>query len=95
VRASHHAHCVRTAIAMAFVAALPQSARGAPIVNEVMLVNAKTAKCATIAGGVTTDNNVPSVQFDCDSDPSRRWTLTKMAQGVVNSDRPEFATLAA
>jgi hypothetical protein len=26
------------------------------------------------SGGTSTDNNVPSVQFDCDSDPSRRWT---------------------
>src|SRR4051812_8763593 len=48
---------------------------GAPVANELMLVNAKTGKCLTIAGGVSTDNNVESVQFDCDSDPSRRWTL--------------------
>jgi cytolethal distending toxin subunit A len=69
-------------IATVFVAALPQPARGSPIANEVMLVNAKTAKCATIAGGVSTDNNVPSVQFDCDSDPSRRWTLREVAHGI-------------
>lgn len=43
--------------------------------NEVMLVNARTGKCLTIAGGVSTANNVDAVQFDCDSDPSRRWTL--------------------
>jgi hypothetical protein len=60
---------------MSFAAALPQPARGATIGNEVMLVNAKTAKCATIAGGVTTDNNVPSVQFDCDDHPSRTWRI--------------------
>jgi len=46
-----------------------------PVANEVMLVNAKTGKCLTIAGGVSTDNNVDSVQFNCDSDPSRRWTI--------------------
>ena len=44
--------------------------------EELMLVNVKTGKCLTIAGGVSTDNNVQAVQFDCDSDPSRRWTLT-------------------
>jgi len=50
---------------------------GAPVNNEVMLVNAKTGKCLTIAGGVSTDNNVESVQFDCDRHPSRRWTLNQ------------------
>ena len=53
-------------------------AHAAPVVNEVMLVNAQTGKCLTIAGGTSTDNNVPSVQFDCDADPSRRWTLHEM-----------------
>src|SRR6266851_634923 len=49
----------------------------APVNNEVMLINAKTGKCATIAGGLSTDNNVESVQFDCDRDPSRRWMLAE------------------
>ncbi len=49
----------------------------APVNNEVMLINEKTGKCATIAGGVSTANNVESVQFDCDRDPSRRWTLNE------------------
>ena len=49
----------------------------APVPNEVMLVNAKTGKCLTIAGGVSTNNNVEAVQFDCDSDPSRRWRLNE------------------
>src|SRR5262245_43484023 len=53
-----------------------------PIANEVMLVNAQTGKCATIAGGSSTANNVPSVQFDCDSDPSRRWRLNETADGI-------------
>lgn len=52
------------------------------VANELMLVNAKTGKCLTIAGGVSTDNNVDAVQFDCDSDPSRRWTLNQMAGGI-------------
>jgi cytolethal distending toxin subunit A len=53
-----------------------------PIANELMLVNAKTGKCLTIAGGVSTDNNVEAVQFDCDSDPSRRCTLNEMNRGT-------------
>jgi cytolethal distending toxin subunit A len=67
-----------TALAVAFMSALLQSARAQKIANELMLVNAKTGKCLTIAGGVSTDNNVEALQFDCDSDPSRRWTLKEM-----------------
>jgi len=47
-----------------------------PIDTELALINAKTGKCLTIAGGVSTQNNVEAVQFDCDADPSRRWTLS-------------------
>jgi cytolethal distending toxin subunit A len=54
-----------------------------PVLNEVMLVNGKTGKCPTIAGGVSTDNNVHTVQFDCDSHPSRRWMLREMGGGSV------------
>jgi hypothetical protein len=47
---------------------------GQPIANQrVMLINAQTGKCLTIAGGRSTDNNVTALQFNCDSDPSRRW----------------------
>jgi hypothetical protein len=53
------------------------------VLNEVMLVNAKTNKCLTIAGGVSTDNNVTAVQFNCDSDPSRRWRLKGMPGGNI------------
>src|ERR1700737_1795410 len=49
--------------------------------NGVKLVNAKTGKCLTIAGGVSTENNVTALQFDCDSDPSRTWTLNEMSNG--------------
>jgi cytolethal distending toxin subunit A len=54
-----------------------------PVLNEVMLVNGKTGKCRTIAGGVSTDNNVHTVQFDCDSHPSRRWMLREMGGGSI------------
>src|SRR5262249_11723761 len=49
--------------------------------NEVMLINVQTAKCLTIAGGVSTENNVGAVQFNCDNDPSRRWTLSDTIAG--------------
>jgi hypothetical protein len=59
--------------------ALPQPSRAQQIANhQLMLVNAETGKCLTIAGGVSTDNNVEAVQFDCDRDPLRRWTLREM-----------------
>jgi phosphoribosyl-AMP cyclohydrolase len=50
-------------------------AAGAASANDLMFINAKTNKCLTIAGGLSTANNVEAVQFDCDSDPSRRWYL--------------------
>ena len=56
---------------------------GGPINNDVMLINARTEKCLTIAGGTSHENNVPSVQFRCDSDPSRRWTLREMSGGNI------------
>jgi cytolethal distending toxin subunit A len=77
-----HIACA-TALAVAFTGALPQPARAQQIANELMFVNAKTGKCLTIAGGVSTDNNVKAVQFDCDSDPSRRWTLKEMSGGNI------------
>ena len=64
--------CIRS---LAIVLHAPVGA--VPSSHELMLVNAKTGKSLTIAGGVSTENNVEAVQFDCDSDPSRRWTLTR------------------
>jgi cytolethal distending toxin subunit A len=51
--------------------------------DQLMLVNLRTAKCLTIAGGVSTDNNVDALQFDCDSHPSRRWSLSEGAGAGV------------
>jgi cytolethal distending toxin subunit A len=57
--------------------------RGQPITNgPVMLINAQTGKCLTIAGGRSTDNNVTALQFDCDSDPSRTWRITPTGGGA-------------
>ena len=49
---------------------------GQTITNQrVILINAQTGKCLTIAGGRSTDNNVTALQFNCDTDLSRRWTI--------------------
>src|SRR5215510_14358725 len=56
---------------------------GQPISNKrVMLINAQTGKCLTIAGGRSTANNVDALQFNCDSDPSRTWRISVSGGGV-------------
>ena len=59
----------------------------APVTNELMLVNAKTGKCLTIAGGVSTDNNVTALQFDSDSDPSRTWRINDVTGSGLHQIR--------
>ncbi|MEU9374647.1 RICIN domain-containing protein [Streptomyces sp. NPDC048255] len=44
--------------------------------GTAQIINVQTGKCATVAGGSTTANNHPLVQFDCDTHPSRRWNIT-------------------
>jgi endonuclease/exonuclease/phosphatase family metal-dependent hydrolase len=46
--------------------------------TQEKLTNVQTGKCLTIAGGVSTDNNVGAVQFTCDSHPSRTWRLNSV-----------------
>jgi hypothetical protein len=56
--------------------AVPNGQRGQLITHQrVMLINAQTGKCLTIAGGRSTANNVTALQFDCDGDPSRSWNI--------------------
>jgi hypothetical protein len=56
---------------------------GQPITNQrVMLINAQTGKCLTIAGGRSTDNNVTALQFNCDGDPSRSWNIDATGGGI-------------
>ena len=50
--------------------------------REAMLVNGNTGKCLTIAGGVSTENNVTALQFTCDNHPSRKWMLDDMFDGT-------------
>ncbi len=42
-------------------------------INQIR--NVQTGKCLTIAGGTLADNNIRAVQFNCDDDLSRRWTI--------------------
>lgn len=55
----------------------PSAAGAAPKRSGAALQNGneQTGKCATRAGGRSTENNVRLVQFTCDSDPARRWVL--------------------
>ncbi|WP_352867789.1 hypothetical protein [Mesorhizobium sp. M1329] len=43
--------------------------------DGVQAENVHTGKCLTIAGGVSNLNNIPALQFTCDRDPSRYWTI--------------------
>ena len=61
--------------------------QAAPVNQEVMLVNVKTGKCLTIAGGVSTDNNVVALQFNCDNDRSRTWRINDVGGNGVNQLR--------
>ncbi|MBT2452765.1 RICIN domain-containing protein [Streptomyces sp. ISL-43] len=69
----------------------------ARISGTFQLVNAQTGKCATVAGGVSTENNVQLVQFNCDSHPSRRWLVTNSngtSNQIVNVQTRKCATVA-
>jgi len=69
-------------VTVAAIAGAGGAADAAPVAKEVMLVNVKTGKCLTIAGGTLADNNIAAVQFDCDGDPSRRWRLAETRRGI-------------
>ncbi|MFE5484276.1 RICIN domain-containing protein [Streptomyces sp. NPDC056527] len=61
------------------------------------IINGQTGKCATVAGGRSTDNNLQLVQFDCDTDPSRRWRITNWngsSHQIVNVQTGKCATVA-
>ncbi|MEU3912473.1 RICIN domain-containing protein [Streptomyces sp. NPDC029721] len=61
------------------------------------IVNLQTDKCATVAGGTSTDNNVPLVQFDCDGDRSRSWRITNWngeSYQIVNRKTAKCMTVA-
>ncbi|MEV6007682.1 RICIN domain-containing protein [Streptomyces sp. NPDC051976] len=65
--------------------------------GDYQLVNVQTGKCATVAGGVSTDNNVPLVQFTCDSHPSRHWFIAAnpgSGRHFINGETDKCATVA-
>ncbi|THA44563.1 RICIN domain-containing protein [Streptomyces sp. A1136] len=65
--------------------------------GDFQIVNVQTGKCATVAGGVSSANNVERVQFDCDRHPSRRWILTNFDGSsylIVNVQTRKCATVA-
>jgi cytolethal distending toxin subunit A len=73
---------IASGVLMLGLSCFPAAVSHAASLNHpVMLVNDKTGKCLTIAGGETTANNVDAVQFNCDSDPSRSWMLREMDGG--------------
>ncbi|MFJ3159206.1 RICIN domain-containing protein [Streptomyces kanasensis] len=75
---------VPTGLAVAGVLVLPAPAVAQPAPDSaarlagngaVQMIDVQTRKCATVAGGTSTENNVELVQFTCDTHPSRRWRL--------------------
>ena len=69
-------HCLVMAnlLATVLLAAAPIDASRAADGTK-SLINGKTGKCLTIAGGTSPANNLEAVQFDCDDDPSRTWRI--------------------
>jgi|EndMetStandDraft_9_1072997.scaffolds.fasta_scaffold91789_2 cytolethal distending toxin subunit A len=65
--------------------------------GDALIVNEKTHKCLTIAGGTSHDDNIPAVQFACDNDSSRRWQILDQGQGrfeIRNRRTHECLTIA-
>jgi hypothetical protein len=84
-------------LAVVFVGTPTHTVRAQPGAGEAMRVNAKTGKCLTFAAGVSEENNVEALQFDCDSDPSRRWVLRAMGGDIyqIRNARTAVAAIAA
>ncbi|WP_344866878.1 RICIN domain-containing protein [Planomonospora alba] len=51
-------------------------------IDKVMLRNNQTGKCLTIAEGARAADNLDIVQYTCDDDPARRWTLRQTSPYV-------------
>jgi len=84
--------CLVTAtLAAVLLAAAPIDASRA-----AMLINGKTGKCLTIAGGSSPANNLRAVQFDCDGDLSRSWHLNGVggAFQIQNAKTGKCLTIA-
>jgi cytolethal distending toxin subunit A len=53
--------------------------------GDTLLENVRSQKCLTIAGGASTENGV-AVQYTCDDEKSRRWSL-RLVAGATLQDR--------
>jgi cytolethal distending toxin subunit A len=86
--------CLGTAklLAAVLLAAAPIDASRA----ANLLINGKTGKCLTIAGGTSPANNVEAVQFDCDGDLSRSWHLNGVGDAfqIQNAKTGKCLTIA-
>ena len=81
-------------LAAALLAATPM--HGAHAASGQLLVNGKTGKCLTIAGGTSPANNLAAVQFDCDGDLSRSWHLNRVGDAfqIQNAKTGKCLTIA-
>ena len=88
--------CLVTAklLAAVLLAAAPIDASRAA--NGRLLINGKTGKCLTIAGGTSPANNLEAVQFDCDDDLSRSWHFNNVggAFQIQNAKTGKCLTIA-
>ena len=89
--------CLLTAnlLAAVLLAAAPIDASRAANGTK-LLINGKTGKCLTIAGGTSPANNLTAVQFDCDGDLSRSWHLNGVggAFQIQNAKTGKCLTIA-
>jgi cytolethal distending toxin subunit A len=61
-----------------------------------LMINGKTGKCLTIAGGTSPENNLTAVQFDCDGDLSCSWHFNPAGDAfqVQNAKTGKCLTIA-
>jgi hypothetical protein len=62
--------------------------------SDAQLVNAHSDKCLTIAGGGVGENGV-AVQYRCDGERSRRWTVRLMAGPILGERDGRPGTIAS
>ncbi|MFJ4581067.1 RICIN domain-containing protein [Streptomyces echinatus] len=101
----HRLLTASTVLVVASIMLLPDAAVARPVMpgapaqvsGSFQFVNLRTGKCATVAGGVTTANNQPLVQFNCDQDLSRRWIVANgngVSDQLVNERTRKCLTVA-
>ena len=90
--------CLVTAklLAAVLLAAAPPIDASRAANGAKLLINGKTGKCLTIAGGTSPANNLEAVQFDCDGDLSRSWHLNGVGDAfqIQNAKTGKCLTIA-